>query len=232
MYLLYLCVSPVSSGWLNGVGDLVPGNEWKVSGFLKLFQWPYWKSKRFIKALSVSVPLWSCTGCTWLPHFIACCTCAYFCQNVMKAFKRLREQPTSEAAQKANPVQQLLSDASSYKWIINGLPSMWNSATLLIFNESFCLCLCCRCDKDIKVSYTVYNRLSVLLKSLLAITRVTPAYKLSRKQGHDYVILYRWAWTTGSDLIRPVVHNRWMRRVLFLHLSCVGFTSGKSSWVD
>uniref|UniRef100_A0A7N8YKB6 Autophagy-related protein 13 n=1 Tax=Mastacembelus armatus TaxID=205130 RepID=A0A7N8YKB6_9TELE len=51
--------------------------------------------------------------------------------------------------------------------------------------------LCCRCDKDIKVSYTVYNRLSVLLKSLLAITRVTPAYKLSRKQGHDYVILYR-----------------------------------------
>lgn len=51
--------------------------------------------------------------------------------------------------------------------------------------------VCCRCDKDIKVSYTVYNRLSVLLKSLLAITRVTPAYKLSRKQGHDYVILYR-----------------------------------------
>lgn len=41
------------------------------------------------------------------------------------------------------------------------------------------------------MSYTVYNRLSVLLKSLLAITRVTPAYKLSRKQGHDYVILYR-----------------------------------------
>lgn len=51
--------------------------------------------------------------------------------------------------------------------------------------------LCCRCDKDIKVSYMVYNRLSVLLKSLLAITRVTPAYKLSRNQGHDYVILYR-----------------------------------------
>lgn len=42
------------------------------------------------------------------------------------------------------------------------------------------------------MSYMVYNRLSVLLKSLLAITRVTPAYKLSRNQGHDYVILYRW----------------------------------------
>lgn len=50
-----------------------------------------------------------------------------------------------------------------------------------------------RCEKDIKVSYTVYTRLSLLLKSLLAITRVTPAYKLSRKQGHDYVILYRYA---------------------------------------
>ncbi|XP_059565466.1 autophagy-related protein 13 isoform X10 [Myotis daubentonii] len=48
-----------------------------------------------------------------------------------------------------------------------------------------------RCDKEIKVSYTVYNRLSLLLKSLLAITRVTPAYRLSRKQGHEYVILYR-----------------------------------------
>lgn len=59
------------------------------------------------------------------------------------------------------------------------------------------VCLCCRCDKDIKVSYTVYNRLSVLLKSLLAITRVTPAYKLSRKQGHDYVILYRCVWAVN-----------------------------------
>lgn len=57
--------------------------------------------------------------------------------------------------------------------------------------ETWCLEMNEKCDKDIKVSYTVYNRLSVLLKSLLAITRVTPAYKLSRKQGHDYVILYR-----------------------------------------
>ncbi|XP_061422434.1 autophagy-related protein 13 isoform X1 [Lethenteron reissneri] len=48
-----------------------------------------------------------------------------------------------------------------------------------------------KCDHEVKVSYTVYNRLSLLLKSLLAVTRVTPAYKLSRKQGHDYVILYR-----------------------------------------
>uniref|UniRef100_A0A3Q3D9U6 Autophagy-related protein 13 n=1 Tax=Hippocampus comes TaxID=109280 RepID=A0A3Q3D9U6_HIPCM len=57
--------------------------------------------------------------------------------------------------------------------------------------ETWCLEMNEKCDKDIKVSYTVYDRLSVLLKSLLAVTRVTPAYKLSRKQGHDYVILYR-----------------------------------------
>ncbi|XP_024254858.1 autophagy-related protein 13 isoform X2 [Oncorhynchus tshawytscha] len=57
--------------------------------------------------------------------------------------------------------------------------------------ETWCLEMNEKCDRDIKVSYTVYNRMSLLLKSLLAITRVTPAYKLSRKQGHDYVILYR-----------------------------------------
>ncbi|KAM4017641.1 autophagy-related protein 13 isoform 2-T2 [Anomaloglossus baeobatrachus] len=57
--------------------------------------------------------------------------------------------------------------------------------------EVWCLEMNEKCDPDIKVSYTVYNRLSLLLKSLLAVTRVTPAYRLSRKQGHEYVILYR-----------------------------------------
>ncbi|KAM4721777.1 autophagy-related protein 13 isoform 4-T4 [Rhinophrynus dorsalis] len=57
--------------------------------------------------------------------------------------------------------------------------------------EIWCLEMNEKCDRDIKVSYTVYNRLSLLLKSLLAVTRVTPAYRLSRKQGHEYVILYR-----------------------------------------
>lgn len=65
-----------------------------------------------------------------------------------------------------------------------------------------------RCEKDIKVSYTVYTRLSLLLKSLLAITRVTPAYKLSRKQGHDYVILYRYnAYThIQHSYLIPFIH--------------------------
>uniref|UniRef100_H3BHL1 Autophagy-related protein 13 n=1 Tax=Latimeria chalumnae TaxID=7897 RepID=H3BHL1_LATCH len=66
--------------------------------------------------------------------------------------------------------------------------------------ETWCLEMNEKCDKDIKVSYTVYNRLSLLLKSLLAITRVTPAYKLSRKQGHDYVILYRYLYDGTSRL--------------------------------
>lgn len=57
--------------------------------------------------------------------------------------------------------------------------------------EIWCLEMNEKCDKEIKVSYTVYNRLSLLLKSLLAVTRVTPAYRLSRRQGHEYVILYR-----------------------------------------
>ncbi|XP_053304968.1 autophagy-related protein 13 isoform X4 [Spea bombifrons] len=57
--------------------------------------------------------------------------------------------------------------------------------------EVWCLEMNEKCDREIKVSYTVYNRLSLLLKSLLAVTRVTPAYRLSRKQGHEYVILYR-----------------------------------------
>uniref|UniRef100_A0A452SPY3 Autophagy-related protein 13 n=1 Tax=Ursus americanus TaxID=9643 RepID=A0A452SPY3_URSAM len=60
--------------------------------------------------------------------------------------------------------------------------------------EIWCLEMNEKCDKEIKVSYTVYNRLSLLLKSLLAITRVTPAYRLSRKQGHEYVILYSVLW--------------------------------------
>jgi autophagy-related protein 13 len=50
------------------------------------------------------------------------------------------------------------------------------------------------CDPDARVSYTVYNRMGVMLKSLFSASRVTPAYKLSRRQGacsEDYVICYR-----------------------------------------
>jgi len=47
-------------------------------------------------------------------------------------------------------------------------------------------------DPGVKVTHQVYNRMSLLLKSLVTVARVTPAYKLSRRQGVDsYVICYR-----------------------------------------
>ena len=43
-----------------------------------------------------------------------------------------------------------------------------------------------------QVTHQVYNKMSLLLKSLVTVARVTPAYKLSRRQGSDsYVICYR-----------------------------------------
>ena len=49
-----------------------------------------------------------------------------------------------------------------------------------------------QCDLNAHVSYTVYNRMSMMLRSALCVSRVTPAYQLSRKQGPDsYVICYR-----------------------------------------
>ena len=47
-------------------------------------------------------------------------------------------------------------------------------------------------DPLARVTYIVYNRMGILLKSLLSITRLTPAYKLARAQAPDsYVICYR-----------------------------------------
>lgn len=47
-------------------------------------------------------------------------------------------------------------------------------------------------DPTDRLTISIYNRMSILLKSLIAATRVTPAYKLSCRQGPDsYVICYR-----------------------------------------
>ena len=47
-------------------------------------------------------------------------------------------------------------------------------------------------DPAIRVTYTVYNRMGILLKSLISVSRITPAYKLSRRQGPDsYRLCYR-----------------------------------------
>lgn len=59
--------------------------------------------------------------------------------------------------------------------------------------ESWCLGLLPeQCDSTARIVHTVYNRMGILLKSLVSVTRVTPAYKLSRRQGPDsFVICYR-----------------------------------------
>lgn len=47
-------------------------------------------------------------------------------------------------------------------------------------------------DPHVKITHTVYNRMSLMLKSLVTVARVTPGYRLSRRQGADsYVICYR-----------------------------------------
>lgn len=47
-------------------------------------------------------------------------------------------------------------------------------------------------DTNARVSYTVYNRMAVMLKSLFCVSRVTPAYRLSRRQGPEtFVVCYR-----------------------------------------
>lgn len=49
-----------------------------------------------------------------------------------------------------------------------------------------------QCDPTLRATYAIYNRMGILLKSLISVTRVTPAYKLSRRQSADsYHIYYR-----------------------------------------
>lgn len=59
--------------------------------------------------------------------------------------------------------------------------------------ETWCLSqLPEQCDPTLRIIHSIYNRMGILLKSLVSVTRVTPAYKLSRRQGPDsYVICYR-----------------------------------------
>lgn len=72
-------------------------------------------------------------------------------------------------------------------------------------------------DPTLRPTYAVYNRMGLLLKSLISVTRVTPAYKLSRRQSSDsYNIYYRMY--VGD----PQVHNLGMAKFdKFLFLFCV-----------
>ena len=47
-------------------------------------------------------------------------------------------------------------------------------------------------DNTTKLTHSIYNRMGTLLKSLVLVTRSTPAYKLSRKQGSEsFKIFYK-----------------------------------------
>ena len=65
------------------------------------------------------------------------------------------------------------------------------SAMLL---ESWTVKMVSPCDGTVRVSFTVYNRIGILLKSLLIASRSIPAYRLSRRctsKASDYTIYYR-----------------------------------------
>ncbi|XP_031568119.1 autophagy-related protein 13-like isoform X2 [Actinia tenebrosa] len=58
--------------------------------------------------------------------------------------------------------------------------------------ETWCLGINNKQDPHAKITFTVYNRMGMLLKSLISVARVTPSYRLARKQmSGDYVICYR-----------------------------------------
>ena len=62
-------------------------------------------------------------------------------------------------------------------------------------------------DTSSRVTYTVYSRMSLLLKSIIAVSRVTPAYKLSGRQGADsFVLCYRIFWGTPFNLGESAYH--------------------------
>lgn len=60
----------------------------------------------------------------------------------------------------------------------------------------------CNDSQLLKASHAIYNRMGIMLKSLISLTRTTPAYKLSRRQCPDsYGIFYR------IYVDRPQVHT-------------------------
>lgn len=47
-------------------------------------------------------------------------------------------------------------------------------------------------QSDSRMNYSIYGRMGILLKTLVSVTRVTPAYRMSRRQGPDnYTINYK-----------------------------------------
>ncbi|XP_071955594.1 autophagy-related protein 13-like isoform X2 [Antedon mediterranea] len=58
--------------------------------------------------------------------------------------------------------------------------------------ETWKLAMTEKSDPSVRIYYKVYNRMSLLLKSLICLARTTPAYRVSRHQSpDDYKIFYR-----------------------------------------
>lgn len=65
----------------------------------------------------------------------------------------------------------------------------------ILFNDQLC-------DNTQKICFNVYKKMSLVLRSLLCMTRSMPTYQLSRRQSPDtYVLLYR------MYCGEPIVHN-------------------------
>jgi len=75
---------------------------------------------------------------------------------------------------------------------VETLLQMKSGSAMLL--ETWTVRLVSPCDSTVRVSFTVYNRIGILLKSLLIAARSVPAYHLSRRcssKACDYSIYYR-----------------------------------------
>lgn len=58
--------------------------------------------------------------------------------------------------------------------------------------ETWCIGVWPSTQSDNRMNYSIYGRMGILLKTLVSVTRVTPAYKMSRRQRPDnYTINYK-----------------------------------------
>lgn len=136
--------------------------------------------------------------------FLACKSVQVIVQSRFGAKQKTKSKPHSSVTDWFNldipdlpEIQAKVNDAMSGRIPEPGGPSLCTEISLQtaegesLMLESWQLSVSNTCDTSVRVTYTVYNRMSVLLKSLITITRVTPAYRLSLCQGPDsYIILF------------------------------------------
>ncbi|KAH8250861.1 hypothetical protein KR038_000218 [Drosophila bunnanda] len=87
-------------------------------------------------------------------------------------------------------------------WSLDLLHSATNGATLATGDSKADPATANNEGQTLKAAHAIYNRMGIMLKSLISLTRTTPAYKLSRRQCPDsYGIFYR------IYVDRPQVHT-------------------------